>query len=77
MTAITAGSVTAAPTAQKTAAVAQKPLFTRLWAAFVESRMRQAEREIRLHQHLLPHQFQVAGDRLTRGDKELAFIRND
>ena len=75
MTAITAGSVTTAPVAQKTAAIAQKPLFARLWDAFVESRMRQAEREIRLHQHLLPHQFQVAGERLNRSEKDLPFVR--
>ncbi|MGD9920548.1 MAG: hypothetical protein AB7V13_03750 [Pseudorhodoplanes sp.] len=84
MSAITVGSsaatlsakvpVAKAPVAK--ANLAGNGLFARLWAAFVEARMRQAEREIALHRHLLPGQFQAAGERLApRSEKELPFVR--
>lgn len=74
MTAMTVGSTAAlsAPLAASTAAPKQS-LFARVWAAFVASRMRQAQREIAMHQHLLPAQLQHAGDRLARSEKELPF----
>ena len=79
MTAITVGTATAAIPA-KTAATkspaAKGSLFARTYAAFVEARMRQAEREIALHGHLLPGQLQAAGERLApRSEKELPFAR--
>ena len=46
MTAITIGTATATIPAKKP--VAKRGLLARFWAAFVESRMRQAEREIAL-----------------------------
>jgi hypothetical protein len=74
MTAITVGTATA--TVPVKAAVAKKSLLARAWNAFVEARMRQAEREIALHRHLLPGQFEIAGDRLApRSEKELPFAR--
>jgi hypothetical protein len=73
MTAMTVGS-TAALSASRTAAAAPKQsLFARIFAAFVASRMRQAEREIALHQHLLPAQLQQVGNRLAGRDKDLPF----
>ena len=41
-------------TATKTAAAPAKSWFARFLTAMMESRMRQAEREIRLHARLLP-----------------------
>lgn len=80
MTAITVGAVTANVPVKASvpakAAVAKPSLFARVWNAFVEARMRQAEREIALHRHLLPGQFEMVGERLTpRGEKELPFAR--
>jgi hypothetical protein len=82
MTAITVGNAAAVPAkASVTKAPAagkglNKGLLARLWAAFVEARMRQAEREIALHRHLLPGQFQAAGERLApRSEKDLPFVR--
>ena len=45
---------TATKTATKTAAAPAKSWFARFLTAMMESRMRQAEREIRLHARLLP-----------------------
>ena len=75
MTAMTIGSATATvQTASRKALAPQRSVLTRLWNAFLESRMRQAEREIALHRHLLPLQLQQAGDRVTaRGEKTLPF----
>jgi hypothetical protein len=74
MTAITVGAATATIAAKKTPA--RPGLLARFWAAFVESRMRQAERQIALHTHLLPGELQRVGERLApRTEKELPFIR--
>ena len=73
MTAITAGSATASIPASVRAG--KSGLMTRLWATFVEARMRQAEREIALHRHLLPAHLQTAGERLARSEKDLPFVR--
>lgn len=78
MTAVTIGNTAAIPanTAAKTAPVSGKSLFARVWAAFIEARMRQADREIALHSHLLPGQLQVVGERLApRSEKDLPFVR--
>lgn len=73
MTAITAGSGAASIPAAVRAK--QPALMTRLWASFIEARMRQAEREIALHRHLLPAHLQAAGERLARSEKDLPFVR--
>jgi hypothetical protein len=82
MTAITAGSAAAIPAKASVkasvtnASVAGKGLFARAWASFVAARMRQAEREIALHRHLLPGQLQAVGERLApRSEKDLPFVR--
>jgi hypothetical protein len=73
MTAITAGSAaTSIPAASR---AKHSGLMSRLWASFIEARMRQAEREIALHSHLLPRQFQLASERLAYSEKELPFVR--
>jgi hypothetical protein len=73
MTAITAGSAaTSIPAAVR---VKQPGLMSRLLTSFIEARMRQAEREIALHRHLLPGQFQLAGERLAQSEKDLPFVR--
>jgi hypothetical protein len=55
MTAITYGaSAPSAKAVKAPAAVPAKSLWTRLYDAFVEARMRQAMREVVLHRHLLP-----------------------
>ena len=60
MTAITYGAGTPAGAATATAPAkrATAPLWERIWNAFVEARMRQARREIALHRHLLPGEFE-------------------
>ncbi len=74
MTAITVGTIPA--TIPVKTPVAKPGFFARAWNAFVEARMRQAEREIALHRHLLPGQLETVGERLTpRGEKELPFAR--
>ncbi len=76
MTAITAGSAASIPSHASKAPVAGQGLFARLWASFIEARMRQAEREIAMHRHLLPGQLQAVGERLApRSEKELPFAR--
>lgn len=81
MTAITIGQATATVQARQAAGRATKRVapanpksfLARAWDAFVSSRMRQAEREIALHRHLVPTQFQEVGDRLARSEKDLPF----
>ena len=51
----------------------KKNAFARAWDAFVAARMRQAEREIALHRHLIPAQFEQAGERLVGNEKDLPF----
>ena len=73
MTAITVGRATA--TVQARPAKPGTSFFTRAWKAFVDARMRQAQREIALHRHLLPSELQDAGMRLARSEKDLPFVR--
>jgi hypothetical protein len=57
MTAIIYGAVPAAIGTRPVGKPASKtvtPLRTRFWEAFVESRLRQARRELELNRHLLP-----------------------
>jgi hypothetical protein len=50
--------------------------FHRLWIAMMEARMRQAMTEIRLHQHLLPAEYEIAGNRLIyKNEDQLPFVR--
>jgi hypothetical protein len=76
MTAITVGSATATVQAApaKAGKNTGKGLLARIWDAFIQSRMHQAEREIALHRHLLPAQFESAAERVAR-DKDLPFVR--
>lgn len=78
MTAITVGTATATVPVNRAASVpaAKRSLLARLWAAFVESRMRQAEREIAMYRHLVPGDLQMVGERLAAStEKELPFNR--
>jgi hypothetical protein len=59
-----------------TAKPVRKTWFRRVLAALKESRMRQAEREIARHSHLLPTELELAGDKLSpRTEDGLPFIR--
>jgi len=49
----TAAALVASTRPEKTA-TEPKSFWARLWDAFIESRMRTAEREIRMHLHLIP-----------------------
>jgi hypothetical protein len=52
--------------------------LTRLIAVVQESRMRTARAEIARHRHLLPAEFELAGDGLdARSEHQLAFIGRD
>jgi hypothetical protein len=77
MAAITYGShgATAEKKVSKTAA--KKPGFlSRMWDRVVEARMRQAEREIRMYRHLLPAEFEIAGDKISyKNEDQLPFVR--
>ena len=53
MVAVTYGSVRPATTAAATKAQPKTNFFSRLIAAMMEARLRQAHREIELHQHLI------------------------
>lgn len=57
MTAITYG---AAPAANTAPAKPSTTVWMRIWNAFVEARTRQAMREIALHRHLLPAEFEAS-----------------
>jgi hypothetical protein len=47
-------SAAAAVTAPAPRKTATKTIWARMWDALIEARMRQAEREIRMHIHLVP-----------------------
>ena len=82
MAAITYGSH--APVASKTAekkSVSQTSapkagLLSRIWTAMMEARMRQAMTELRMHQHLLPAEYEISGNRLiNKNEDQLPFVR--
>jgi hypothetical protein len=78
MTTITYGGATATRTAPAIPAAApkRKNLLRRFFDAFTEAQMRRAEREIRLHRHLLPADFELAAHKLTRKNEDsLPFVR--
>ena len=75
MATVTYGSVTAAT---RTAVVApqRRGFFSRFVDALVESRMRQAERELRRYRHLMPDELERAALRLdSRSEDSLPFLR--
>ncbi len=50
--------------------------FSRLWTAMMDARMRQAMNEIRMHRHLLPAEYEIAGNKLVyKNEDQLPFIR--
>ncbi len=54
----------------------RKNFLARCYEALVEARMHQAEREIKLHRHLLPADYALAGDKITsRNEDSLPFVR--
>ena len=83
MTTITYGTAPAAAArtipnkAKPTKAQPIKGFWTRLYDAFVEARMRQVEREIRNHMHLIPEDvLKNSGYRATlRDSKNLPFVK--
>ena len=81
MAAITYGSHAPAHTASAETKSAPKSapkagFFARLWTAMMEARMKQAMSELRLHSHLLPAEYEIAGNRLTRkNEDDLPFAR--
>ena len=69
------GTILAAPLAERSL---QPSLFKRIVNAMIESRMRQAQREIRAHAHLLTGPNPVLGGmpRMTlQNDRQLPFNR--
>lgn len=65
MAAITYGTHGATAAKKISETSAKKPGFwSRIWDAMVEARMRQAEREIRQYRHLLPADYELAGNKI-------------
>ena len=77
MAAITYGShAPAAETKSAPKSVPKTGFFTRLWTAMVEARMRQAMNELRLHSHLLPAEYEIAGNRVIRkNEDQISFVK--
>jgi hypothetical protein len=77
MAAITYGTHGATAAKKISETSAKKPGFwSRLSAAFIEARMRQAEREIRMHRHLLPADYEFAGNKIGyKNEDQLPFVR--
>lgn len=73
MTAITYGTAPAAVAKAKPA----KSFWARVYDAIIEARMRQVEREIRNHVHLIPQDvLKSSGYRATLSDsKDLPFVK--
>ena len=77
MAAITYGShAPAAETKSATKSAPKAGFFARLWTAMMEARMRQAMNELRLHSHLLPAEYEIAGNRVThKTEDQIPFAR--
>ena len=81
MAAITYGSQASAhgATVQKSIPQTSAPkagFFNRLWTAMIEARMRQAMNEIRMHQHLLPAEYEISGNKISyKNEDQLPFVR--
>ncbi len=72
MAAITYGVATPV----RVASEKRKNFLVRCYEALVEARMHQAEREIKLYHHLLPADYEIAGDKITsRNEDSLPFMR--
>jgi hypothetical protein len=75
MTAITYGANSVA-TAPAAAPAKTKGFFARAYDAFVEAQMRRAMREIKLYQHLLPADLEIAGGKISyKNEDQLPFTR--
>jgi hypothetical protein len=48
-----------------------KGFLRRFFDAIVEARLKQAERELALHRHLLPEEFEIAGHKVTFKNEDL------
>ena len=78
MTTITYGAATATRGAPAIPAAApkRKNFFARFYDALVRSQMRRVERELRMYRHLLPADFELAANKLTRKNEDsLPFVR--
>ncbi|MGE3145098.1 MAG: hypothetical protein AB7K35_05890 [Pseudorhodoplanes sp.] len=79
MTAITYGATGATistAAAAPAAPAVRKGFWARAYEAFVEAQMRRAMREIKLHQHLLPADLEIVGNKITyRNEDQLPFVR--
>ena len=77
MAAITYGSHDTIAEKKVAKATANKPgVLSRFWSAVADARMRQAMREIRMHSHLLPAEYELSGNKLTRkNEDQLPFVR--
>ena len=76
MAAITYGSHGATAEKKISNTAAKKPgLLARIWDAVIEARMRQAMNEIRLHSHLLPGEYEIAGNKISyKNEDQLPFV---
>jgi hypothetical protein len=77
MAAITYGSHAPAHSAIAETKSAPKPgFFARVWNAMIEARMKQAMTELRLHSHLLPAEYEIAGNKVTpKNEDQISFAR--
>lgn len=79
MTAVTYGAnsaTIAAPAAPAKTPAKTKGFWARAYDAFTEAQMRRAMREIKLYQHLLPAELEVAGNKITyKTEDQLPFVR--
>jgi hypothetical protein len=77
MAAVTYGAHTAVETAKPRAATTKgKSALVRFFEAIADARLRQAEREIAMHRHLLPADFEIAGHKINeRSEDTLPFVR--
>ena len=79
MTAITYGATRATistAAAAPAAPVTRKGFWARVYDAFLQAQMRRAMREIKLYQHLLPAELEVAGNKITyKTEDQLPFVR--
>lgn len=77
MAAITYGSHAPARTATAETQSAPKPgFFARVWNAMIEARMKQAMTELRLHSHLLPAEYEIAGNKISpKNEDQISFAR--
>jgi hypothetical protein len=81
MAAITYGSHAPAHTAtvetkSATQSAPKAGFFARVWNAMIEARMKQAMTELRLHSHLLPAEYEIAGNKITpKNEDQISFAR--